>query len=178
MFKDYYQILDVPFDASFENIKAAYRKQALIWHPDKHPEMDVKSIMQDINEAYAILKDIQTRKRYNQEYVLFKEKTKNKKKYSSCVNNNTNCDSTNETYNSNSKNHRRYYYEYTVKDETLNEDIEKARKYAEKLVAEFFSGLRKNSKLAAKGAWEGSKVYLLVFVVFCLICLVLRSCVE
>ena len=158
MFKDYYQILDVPFDASFEDIKAAYRKQALIWHPDKHPEMDVKPIMQDINEAYAILKDIQTRKRYNQEYVLFKEKTKNKRKYSSCVNDDINSTSNYNAYNSNSKNHRQYYYEYTVRDETLNEDIEKARRYAEKLVGEFFAGLKKNSALAAKGAWNGSNL--------------------
>ena len=63
MFKDYYKILEISPDADSATVKAAYRKQALRWHPDRHPNMDVKSIMQDINEAYAILKD--PRKRAN-----------------------------------------------------------------------------------------------------------------
>ena len=68
MFKDYYKILEISPDADSATVKAAYRKQALRWHPDRHPNMDVKSIMQDINEAYAILKDPRKRARYDEEY--------------------------------------------------------------------------------------------------------------
>jgi curved DNA-binding protein CbpA len=71
VFKDYYKILKISSDADSNAIKAAYRKQALEWHPDRHPDMDVKSIMQDINEAYAILKDPQKRARYDEEYKFF-----------------------------------------------------------------------------------------------------------
>lgn len=41
------------------------------WHPDKNPDADVTSMMQDINEAYAILKNKEKRHRYDQEYALF-----------------------------------------------------------------------------------------------------------
>lgn len=51
MFKDYYKILEISPDADSATVKDAYRKQALKWHPDRHPNMDVKSIMQDINEG-------------------------------------------------------------------------------------------------------------------------------
>ena len=57
MFKDYYQILDVSFSASKEEIKKAYRKMSLQWHPDRNPGADVTEMMQDINEAYKILND-------------------------------------------------------------------------------------------------------------------------
>ena len=57
MFKDYYEILDVPFGATDSEIKSAYKHQAIRWHPDRNPGIDVTNIMQDINEAYAILKD-------------------------------------------------------------------------------------------------------------------------
>lgn len=57
MFKDYYKILGISRQASAQEIKSAYRTMSKKWHPDINPGMDVTSIMQDINEAYAILKD-------------------------------------------------------------------------------------------------------------------------
>lgn len=72
MFKDYYKILDVSFGASSEEIRMAYKKQAMKWHPDRNPNQDVTSIMQDINEAYNILKNPITKKRYDKEYCVYK----------------------------------------------------------------------------------------------------------
>ena len=71
MFKDYYKILGISRQASFQDIKSAYRAMSIKWHPDKNPNSDVTSIMQDINEAYAILKDEEKRERYNKEYDVF-----------------------------------------------------------------------------------------------------------
>lgn len=65
MFKDYYEILDIDWHASQMEIKSAYRKQSMKWHPDRNPGLDVTAMMQDINEAYAILKDELKRERYN-----------------------------------------------------------------------------------------------------------------
>ena len=67
MFKDYYQILDVSFSASKEEIKKAYRKMSLQWHPDRNPGADVTEMMQDINEAYKILNDDISRAKYDKE---------------------------------------------------------------------------------------------------------------
>ena len=61
MFKDYYKILGIHRQASAQEIKSAYRAMSIKWHPDKNPNVNVTSIMQDINEAYAILKDEEKR---------------------------------------------------------------------------------------------------------------------
>ena len=58
MFKDYYQILDILPSATKQEIKEAYRKMSLRWHPDRNSGADVTAIMQDINEARTYAKDI------------------------------------------------------------------------------------------------------------------------
>ena len=62
MRKNYYKILNVAKDAGEVDIKKAYKKQALIWHPDKNsstPELAEKAekMFKDIGEAYAVLSD-------------------------------------------------------------------------------------------------------------------------
>ena len=69
MLKDYYSILGISFNASDEEIKRAYRALSKRWHPDVNPGLDTTAIMQDINEAYYILKDSAMRVRYDAEYV-------------------------------------------------------------------------------------------------------------
>jgi DnaJ family protein C protein 7 len=68
--KDYYAILGVSKDANESELKKAYRKQALLWHPDKHTESEEKAKIaeakfKDITEAYEILNDDQKRRRYD-----------------------------------------------------------------------------------------------------------------
>eukprot|EP01080_Neovahlkampfia_damariscottae_P008942 gene8942-891_t len=67
--KDYYKILGVSKSATQRDIKKAYRKLAVKWHPDKHrdekkkKEADLK--FKDINEAYEVLKDESKKERYD-----------------------------------------------------------------------------------------------------------------
>jgi molecular chaperone DnaJ len=63
MAKDYYQILDVPRNASKEEIKKAYRKLAHKYHPDKTKGDDKK--FKEINDAYQILGDEKKRAEYD-----------------------------------------------------------------------------------------------------------------
>lgn len=68
--KDYYKILDIPRDADDKTIRKAYRAQTLKYHPDKYKGKDLdekgKEIkMQEINEAYEILSDKDSRALYD-----------------------------------------------------------------------------------------------------------------
>jgi len=62
--RDYYEVLGVSKSASADEIKKAYRRQAVLHHPDKEGGSEDK--FKEINEAYDILKDAQKRQRYDQ----------------------------------------------------------------------------------------------------------------
>lgn len=66
-FKDYYAILGVSPDASLEEIKSAYRKLALKYHPDRNPgDKSAEEKFKEINEAYQVLSDPKKRAQYDQ----------------------------------------------------------------------------------------------------------------
>jgi DnaJ-class molecular chaperone len=67
MAKDYYQILGVPRNASDEEIKKAYRRLAMQYHPDRNPGKEnwANDKFKEINEAYGVLGDPQKRRQYD-----------------------------------------------------------------------------------------------------------------
>lgn len=64
--KDYYEILGISKNASAEEIKKAYRKLALKYHPDKGGGKEAEEKFKEINEAYSNLSDPQKRQAYDQ----------------------------------------------------------------------------------------------------------------
>jgi len=66
MAEDYYQVLGVDKKAAADEIKKAYRKLALKWHPDKNPNKGAKEKFKKISEAYAVLSDTEKRQQYDQ----------------------------------------------------------------------------------------------------------------
>lgn len=64
---DYYEILEVPKTASEDEIKKAYRKLAMKYHPDKNPgDKQAEAKFRDATEAYEVLKDPQRKSQYDQ----------------------------------------------------------------------------------------------------------------
>ena len=66
MADDYYSILGVDKGASSDDIKKAYRKLAIKYHPDKNPgDKSAEDKFKQINEAYSVLSDSEKRRNYD-----------------------------------------------------------------------------------------------------------------
>ena len=63
--RDYYEILDIPKDASEEDIRKSFRKKALEYHPDRNKAPSAEQKFKEVNEAYQILMDSEKRARYD-----------------------------------------------------------------------------------------------------------------
>lgn len=146
MFKDYYSILEIDEAASQVEVKSGFKKQTLKWHPDRNTSQDAHRRMQEINEAYLILKDTEARERYNREYQNFKQFQQQKRQAE---------------YQRREKQKRKVeeYEDYNISDDILQRWIHNARRQAEELVrqtAEDVTGMIKVG--AAAAAKEGVNV--------------------
>ena len=63
--RDFYEVLGVKKDANKDDIKAAYRKMALQFHPDRNKSPEAEEKFKEISEAYAVLSDDEKRKQYD-----------------------------------------------------------------------------------------------------------------
>jgi curved DNA-binding protein CbpA len=182
MFKDYYAILEIDVTASQEDIKAAFKKQALKWHPDRNIGKDTASIMQDINEAKLILLDIEARERYNKEYHRFKDFQRQRE------NENRQKEKQREEQKNQKKGEEQKQYkektsqarDYEVEDEILNKWMNNAKKQAVDLAKETIEDLKGMTKEGMKAASEkvGSQIpsLLIMALIFLIIALSIKNC--
>ena len=65
--KDYYEVLGLKKDATKDEIRKAYKKLAIKWHPDKNPEnkKEAEEKFKEIAEAYSVLSDPDKKKEYD-----------------------------------------------------------------------------------------------------------------
>jgi len=65
--KTYYEILEVDKKASQEDIKSAYRRLVMLYHPDKNKLPEAEEMFKGITEAYSVLSDPDKRKQYDRD---------------------------------------------------------------------------------------------------------------
>lgn len=63
--RDYYEVLQVGKNASEEDIRKAFRKKAMEYHPDRNKAKDASERFKEVNEAYQVLSDAERRTRYD-----------------------------------------------------------------------------------------------------------------
>jgi len=141
---DYYAILNINPMASKKEIKEAFKREALQWHPDRNNSPDATIKMQLINEAYLILKDDEARARYDKQYYKFNKVDKEKE--------------------SNNQEQTKWQG-YSSNDEILNDWIKKAKKQAKEMLMMSIEDLVGMSKVATRAAWEKTKYAILVLIV-------------
>jgi|BioPla2DNA2_1021312.scaffolds.fasta_scaffold01045_13 curved DNA-binding protein CbpA len=148
-FKDYYQILNVSLGATNEEIKRAFKEEALKWHPDRNAGKDTTLQMQLINEAYLILRDSEARQRYNKEYQSYYEFVCGESKYSQSQEN--------EKYSESAKQEepKNESFEYEIKDDILAQWIRNAQKQAIELAKQTIEDIIGVSKAVSKGCLQG-----------------------
>jgi curved DNA-binding protein CbpA len=156
MFIDYYKILEIEITASSEEIKAAFKKQAIKWHPDKNPDNDTTLKMQVLNEAYLILKDPEARKLYDIEYIKFSKI--NTKKESQ-------------------RDHENFTEDYIVSDDLLKRWMDSARKQSVDLAKQTIIDFKEMVVIGTKAAAKASGSQLLAQLFISLLIIVIMSLV-
>jgi curved DNA-binding protein CbpA len=168
MFVDYYALFEISAASTEEQIKIAFKKQALRWHPDKNPGIDTTEKMQILNEAKLILLDEQARYKYDIQYRRFKqyEEVKNQK-------------SAKDNHNAKSKKSSEQNYTYAdfdIDDDILKRWINNAKKQAVDLAKKTIEELKGMTKAGIKeGAKEMGNAFLYQIIFSIIIILIIAS---
>lgn len=156
MFVDYYCVLEISLNSNSTEIKAAYKKQAIKWHPDKN-KVDTTERMQLINEAKLILLNEDARKKYDLEYLRFTN-TKQSSQFQ-------NVNETNNHYSNKGSKNKHVYDDYIIQDSLLIFLINEARAKAKKIIEETIE----LSEVGGKAALQEIKFGIGCWLVFLLI---------
>lgn len=171
MFVDYYALLEVSQSASSDEIKSAFKKQALKWHPDRNAGMDTTAKMQLLNEAKLILLDVEAREKYDYQYLRFKQFKQEKARQQEYNHKRTN------EQQKQQQTHKPFeeafsYSDFSVDDDVLKKWMANARRQAVDLAKQTIEDLKGMTKAGVKAgakAMGNAFIYQIIFGVIILI---------
>jgi DnaJ-class molecular chaperone len=157
--KDYYNILGISKVASEIEIKKAYRKGAMFWHPDKNQSLNAKEKFIEIQEAYEVLIDINKRNIYDG--LLKAQQVKSE----TIFKNNTDS-SNNKQKQQSSRPNQEYQHDYQNFQEWVNEIRKKAEQKANMPLVDDI--LTESFHFLDKYGWVILVIFLSAFMIFAL----------
>ncbi|MFT3903998.1 MAG: J domain-containing protein [Niabella sp.] len=165
MFTDYYALFEIVPTATTDEVKKAYKTQALKWHPDKNPNTDTTERMRLIIVAYTLLMDKEKRAAYDIEYSQF-------------INTASTFAQSAEMKDSESQNFT--YSFYDIGDEKLKEYIQKVKQYANsqlEIVVDELKGSLTSAGAAATGCFTaGFQGWLIGGLITTVIAILTKTC--
>ena len=173
MFSDYYALLEIAISANQQEIKTAYRKQALKWHPDTNPGIDTNERMRLITEAYLMLKDLEARQKYDIQYRKFKSEQEQKEQA-----NYTNQQKT-KTQSEQTQQDKAYTHtNFEFDDELLKRWTENARKQSVSLAKQTIEDLKGMVKVGLKEGGKAMGGALVTQIIFSIIVMTILGLVK
>ncbi len=174
-FSNYYAILNIGIFSLPQEIKSAFKIQAIKWHPDKNPELNTTLRMQEINKAYLLLQDPDAWSKYNEEYLRYKTFQQN-------VNKQPNHEYYNH-YKSEERNFTKESFQshdYEVICEILKRWMANAKRQSislARLTLEDMVGMSKAGAVAmANGALHGLGRYVVFSIIILIVSAITKSC--
>ena len=179
VFKDYYAILEIDWQSPPEQVRAAYRRLSKKWHPDLNPGKDVTREMQDINEAYALLKNPEKRARYDKEYLLHQQAPERPTEGQAHSQQTHHASDEQHNFDGWSMWGQQYNSSWwDVQDNDVENDMNEARRYAEDIVEDFLRNLKTTTKNAVQGAWDEVKGYVIGGIIITIIGILILMCAQ
>lgn len=179
MFIDYYAVQNLEQTATSQEIKEAFKRQAIKWHPDKNVGVDTTPQMQTINEAYLILKDSEARARYDIQYQRFKKHHARKTQQETEQDDYDKNKAQNESWESDLGG-KYTYSDFYVNDDILKKWMSTARKQAVDLAKQSIEDFKGMATAGVKGATQGCLhqflAQIIIGIVFTFLFLLNRSC--
>lgn len=150
MFNDYYAILEIEPSSSKSDILIAFKKQTLKWHPDRNPHTDTTEKMRLVIEAKLILTDEVARKKYDLEYLRYKQKIDEEQSRSFTKSG----DKSSDGYGYDESNGEKDSRKFDIRDEELKRWMNNAQKQSKDLLHQTIEDFKGMVKVGAKAALE------------------------
>ena len=180
-FTDYYSILEVPFGATNDELKKAYRTLSMKFHPDRNKDNPSATLkQQEINEAYYILGNAEKKKAYDKEYLRYQEfvrnSTRQKQERNSKTAEENHKEKEYQRTDNRSYQNQTSYEEFEVFDERLKDWMTEAKKQASQVAKQAASDFKGVVKEGANAALGGVITVVIWIVVVNVIYFIFKSC--